>query len=165
MESLDKSWREFLLNQFHDVLPGSCIEFAAIDAWEIYENVLTNLFKFRGEYNGYILDPVGAQNKAILSTLPWDTKMVVFMKPDAGGVPEGQNIQAVTLDSTPFENDGEGRFRVPSTFAAALVEIKGSGYTEFVAQQPANPVSFTGNLKCRIIIYIIYINLFQVEQP
>ena len=30
-------WKKFLLNQFHDVLPGSCIEQVAKDALQIYE--------------------------------------------------------------------------------------------------------------------------------
>lgn len=29
-------WKKFLLNQFHDVIPGSCIEQVVVDALEIY---------------------------------------------------------------------------------------------------------------------------------
>ncbi len=29
-------WKKFLLNQFHDVIPGSCIEQVVSDALEIY---------------------------------------------------------------------------------------------------------------------------------
>ncbi|KAF9572872.1 Glycoside hydrolase, 38 vacuolar alpha mannosidase [Mortierella alpina] len=36
---LDLLWKDLLLNQFHDVLPGSCIELASIDAREIYKKV------------------------------------------------------------------------------------------------------------------------------
>lgn len=30
-------WKGFLLNQFHDVIPGSCIEQVVTDAMEIYQ--------------------------------------------------------------------------------------------------------------------------------
>ncbi len=30
-------WKKFLLNQFHDVIPGSCIEQVVLDAMEIYD--------------------------------------------------------------------------------------------------------------------------------
>ena len=33
-------WKKFLLNQFHDVIPGSCIEQVVTDALEIYSGTL-----------------------------------------------------------------------------------------------------------------------------
>ena len=30
-------WKKFLLNQFHDVIPGSCIEQVVTDAMDIYK--------------------------------------------------------------------------------------------------------------------------------
>lgn len=38
-------WKKFLLNQFHDVIPGSCIEQVAIDALALYQ----------GEYSGKVI--------------------------------------------------------------------------------------------------------------
>jgi alpha-mannosidase len=39
-KQLDKMWQDVLLNQFHDVLPGSAIEMVYDDAKEIYANVI-----------------------------------------------------------------------------------------------------------------------------
>ncbi|KAJ3391538.1 Alpha-mannosidase 2C1 [Lobulomyces angularis] len=38
-KELDRLWKLVLLNQFHDVLPGSSIEMVYIDAWNFYEDV------------------------------------------------------------------------------------------------------------------------------
>lgn len=38
--SLRPLWKKFLLNQFHDVIPGSCIRKVAEDAMEIYQGWL-----------------------------------------------------------------------------------------------------------------------------
>lgn len=37
LDRLSSLWKKFLLNQFHDVIPGSCIEQVVVDAMEIYE--------------------------------------------------------------------------------------------------------------------------------
>lgn len=40
---LTSQWQRFLLNQFHDVLPGSCIKEVVADAVEIYNSLLDEL--------------------------------------------------------------------------------------------------------------------------
>lgn len=139
---MDVNWQNVLLNQFHDVLPGSCIEFAAIDANMIYAEVYNQLTALRKTYHERILGTGSA--RAIYNPLPWEVKMVVFMKPDSGAPPSGQNIQQVELDSAAFEDATEGRLRVPNSFAAALVTLRPNGYTEFVAEAPSTPVTYTG---------------------
>jgi len=44
-EELERLWKLVLLNQFHDVLPGSSIELANIDARNIYDQVAIELSK------------------------------------------------------------------------------------------------------------------------
>ncbi|XP_070578443.1 alpha-mannosidase 2C1-like [Ptychodera flava] len=38
-QELSQMWKNFLLNQFHDVLPGSCIDLVAKDAIRFYEEI------------------------------------------------------------------------------------------------------------------------------
>lgn len=141
---VDKNWQDVLLNQFHDVLPGSCIEFVAIDAWKIYADVYNSLTALRKTYHDRILG-TGAV-RAIYNPLPWEVKTVVFIKPDSGAPPSGPNIQAVELDSATFDDSTEGRLRVPNSFAAALVTLRPNGYTEFAPEAPATPVTYTRKL-------------------
>jgi len=158
---VDKCWQDLLLNQFHDVLPGSCIEFAAIDAWEIYENLFEKLRTLRTAYHKYLLG-TGTGKQAIYNPLPWETSTVVFMKPDGSAPPTGPNIQPVTLSST-IDDAGEGRFRIPEAFSAALVKLGPSGYSEFAALAPSSAVAFERNIivlkkleSTCIIIYPFY---------
>jgi hypothetical protein len=148
---VDKCWQDLLLNQFHDVLPGSCIEFAAQDAWTIYEDLFEVLRTLRKEYNIHLLK-TGTGKKAIYSSLPWERTTVVFIRPDTDAPPTGANTQQVTLSSETFENQGEGRFRVPAAFTAALVKLNPCGFSEFAALAPAagNSVIFTRNYTCII---------------
>lgn len=43
-EKMQPLWKKFLLNQFHDVIPGSCIEQVVIDALEIYDGKQIYMF-------------------------------------------------------------------------------------------------------------------------
>lgn len=141
MATVDACWKDFLLNQFHDVLPGSCIEFVAQDAWKYYEKLFTSLMELRSQYNARIVGLAG-NNRAVYNCLPWQTKSVIFMKPPVAPV-VGPNVQEVILDPTEeFENQGEGRFRVPNTFYAALVTMRPSGYSLFVDEVTSVPVAF-----------------------
>jgi hypothetical protein len=65
------------------------------------------------------------------------------MKPDIGLPPTGPLLQTVQLAVEPMEDEGEGRWRVPSTFSAALVSLDPSGYTHFNPEPYSVPVSFT----------------------
>ncbi|CAL8128846.1 unnamed protein product [Orchesella dallaii] len=143
MATVDTAWQNVLLNQFHDVLPGSCIEFAAIDAWRIYEDVITSLNALRTAYHTRIIATGTA--RALYNPLPWEVKTVVFMRPDTLAPPTGANIQTVTLDATAFEDQTQGRFRVPNTFSAALVTLRPSGYTLLAPQAPSTAVTYQAN--------------------
>lgn len=46
---LTSQWQRFLLNQFHDVLPGSCLKEVVADALEIYIALLDELAAKGGE--------------------------------------------------------------------------------------------------------------------
>lgn len=153
MDEVDTDWKNVLLNQFHDVLPGSCIQLVAEEAWRIYETVFESLKVLRDAYHTRILGS-GSSTKAIYNPLPWPVHTVIFMKPDNDeDIPSGEYIQAVTLYSSEFENQTEGRYRVPNTFAAALVNLDASGYSTFSPIDPDNKVTYAGitshpNLKC-----------------
>jgi len=142
LERVDRCWKNVLLNQFHDILPGSSVNIANQRAWEVYAVVFTELLALRSSYNQLILG-TGTTDKAIFNTLPWDVRTVVFMKPDSGNPSTGTNIQQVDLQTTSIEDQGEGRYRVPSTFAAALVNLTASGYSLFTPLAPTNPVVYT----------------------
>jgi len=155
IEVVDSCWKDFMLNQFHDVLPGSCIELIVIDAWKLYEDIFTKIMALRVTYHGHLLGP--GTNQVCYNPLEWNFKTVVFNKPDSGtGIPGGPNVQEVRMDPNEFEDSIEGRYRIPSNFKAALVELNPSGYSAVTPLAPTTPVSYSafeftnGHLKLHV---------------
>lgn len=92
-KDLDKMWGLLLLNQFHDVLPGSSIELVYKDVDEI----ASDLYKTGQEVLSYTLNSAGiasgAQESAVaINTLPWSRKEVV--KVDKDSVPAKSLVQS-----------------------------------------------------------------------
>ncbi|KAI9326834.1 glycosyl hydrolases family 38 N-terminal domain-containing protein [Zopfochytrium polystomum] len=54
---LDSFWKTVLLNQFHDVLPGSSIALLYTEVWKMYEDLLTMGTKLKKEWFEYLLSP------------------------------------------------------------------------------------------------------------
>lgn len=81
-EELASCWRDVLLNQFHDVLPGSCIGEARCDAEHLYDRVLVEADRLKssavqrlfGSHHASV-DPVG--DIVLINTLSWARSEVV----------------------------------------------------------------------------------------
>ncbi|XP_076122869.1 alpha-mannosidase 2C1 [Alosa pseudoharengus] len=75
---LQEIWRLLLLNQFHDVLPGSCTEMVVDDALEYYTEVHSTGSRLLQEACGALIsgDRAGART-AVLNTLAWERTEVV----------------------------------------------------------------------------------------
>ncbi|KAF9200680.1 Glycoside hydrolase, 38 vacuolar alpha mannosidase [Haplosporangium sp. Z 27] len=78
---LDSLWKNLLLNQFHDVLPGSAIELANIDARAIYKDIETKASKLLDDsFNSLYQSPrqKGDQTRYIaFNSLGWDRSEIV----------------------------------------------------------------------------------------
>ncbi|CAG7731917.1 unnamed protein product, partial [Allacma fusca] len=70
-ERVDRCWKNVLLNQFHDILPGSSIELANQVAWKVYEDTWAELVTIRKKYNDLNLG-TGTTTRAIFNPLPWE---------------------------------------------------------------------------------------------
>nr|XP_056721816.1 alpha-mannosidase 2C1 [Euleptes europaea] len=94
-------WRLLLLNQFHDVLPGSCIQLVAEDAMRYYSEIqdagvplLTDAMQFLfGDLSG---NGQGTpESILVVNTLPWE-RTEVISKAGPGG---SQALALVTVPS------------------------------------------------------------------
>ncbi|KAM4747060.1 alpha-mannosidase 2C1 isoform 2-T3 [Rhinophrynus dorsalis] len=87
---LQHLWRLLLLNQFHDVLPGSCIQLVVEDALRYYEEIrnegstllkdsIQSLFKIQSV-------PEDSQNcsMTVINTLPWERTEVISILGTSG---------------------------------------------------------------------------------
>ncbi|XP_008941963.1 PREDICTED: alpha-mannosidase 2C1, partial [Merops nubicus] len=80
---LQRLWRLLLLNQFHDVLPGSCIELVVEDALQSYAEIRragTGLLEDAVQsLCGGLLHPKegSPESSLVLNTLPWERTEVI----------------------------------------------------------------------------------------
>ncbi|NXA52427.1 MA2C1 mannosidase, partial [Nothocercus julius] len=80
---LQRLWRLLLLNQFHDVLPGSCIQLVVEDALRYYTEIRKAGAQLQEEavqsLCGELLQPnlETAESTLVLNTLPWDRTEVI----------------------------------------------------------------------------------------
>ncbi|XP_068131706.1 alpha-mannosidase 2C1 [Hyperolius riggenbachi] len=98
---LQHLWRLLLLNQFHDVLPGSCIQQVVKDAMRYYEEirvggtrlleeVIQSLFRTSSQSL-----PTPSPSVAVVNTLPWERTEVISLP----GASAEQNLGLVKVPS------------------------------------------------------------------
>ncbi|XP_050955778.1 alpha-mannosidase 2C1 isoform X1 [Labeo rohita] len=79
---LQELWRLLLLNQFHDVIPGSCIEMVVEDALQYYDEIRTTgsrLLLAACESLGTTPGKNVGSSMAVLNTLPWERTEVISL--------------------------------------------------------------------------------------
>ncbi|NWQ83013.1 MA2C1 mannosidase, partial [Columbina picui] len=87
---LQRLWRLLLLNQFHDVLPGSCIQLVVEDALQYYAEIRRAGAGLQEEavrsLCGDLLQPEAgsAESTLVLNTLPWERTEVIARTGPAG---------------------------------------------------------------------------------
>ncbi|XP_051548810.1 alpha-mannosidase 2C1 [Myxocyprinus asiaticus] len=119
---LQELWRLLLLNQFHDVIPGSCIEMVVEDALEYYDEICTTGSKLllaacESLVSGSAQD-VGS-SISVLNTLSWErtevvslqgedtqTKLALVSVPSVGIAPVMETAEPAPLVSITVMVDG-----------------------------------------------------------
>ncbi|MFQ3549177.1 MAG: alpha-mannosidase [Armatimonadota bacterium] len=80
-EELNKQWKDILLNQFHDVIPGSSIRQVYIDTDKMYPEIIEFGEKTTLNAQSKIVEDVKIDNKgehyAVFNSLSWDRKDIV----------------------------------------------------------------------------------------
>nr|XP_015198938.1 PREDICTED: alpha-mannosidase 2C1 [Lepisosteus oculatus] len=97
-QELRELWRLLLLNQFHDVIPGSCIEMVVQDALKYYQEIRsTGAGLLQEAYRGlWGVDPQGAGSMA-LNTLPWERTEVIALPGSGGAEPKLALVQVPSI--------------------------------------------------------------------
>ncbi|NWZ58081.1 MA2C1 mannosidase, partial [Haliaeetus albicilla] len=87
---LQRLWRLLLLNQFHDVLPGSCIQLVVEDALQYYTEIRSVGARLQEEavqsLCRELLQPKAGSTEStlVLNTLPWERTEVISRTGPAG---------------------------------------------------------------------------------
>ncbi|XP_027645314.2 alpha-mannosidase 2C1 isoform X2 [Falco biarmicus] len=98
---LQRLWRLLLLNQFHDVLPGSCIQLVVEDALQYYGEIRRVGTRLQEEavqsFCRELLQPEAgsAEGTLVLNTLPWE-RTEVISRPQPTGT---ETLALVTVPS------------------------------------------------------------------
>ncbi|KAG0297906.1 Glycoside hydrolase, 38 vacuolar alpha mannosidase [Linnemannia gamsii] len=109
---LDVLWKDLLLNQFHDVIPGSSIELANIDARAIYKDIETKGKRILKEclrhlYQSKSSGDVSSDSFVAFNSLGWDRSEIIEIPAQSGGSLQqysvGKNTGYVRVDNGAFE--------------------------------------------------------------
>lgn len=114
---IDRMWKLVLLNQFHDVLPGSSIEIVYDDAWEYYRDVLASSGKLlREAMQACVVRESLAGSPGVFNSTSWslDPTVLVAAKSDvdaefAAGCQEtadGKGVLFVSSTAPAFSSVG-----------------------------------------------------------
>ncbi|KAL6474259.1 hypothetical protein MHYP_G00178200 [Metynnis hypsauchen] len=121
-KELQRLWRLLLLNQFHDVIPGSCIEMVVEDAQEYYKEIQQTgsglLCTACNALRSSPLFGVGSST-AVFNALPWErnevislaengaqTKLGLVKAPSVGVAPVTEIAEPVSTVSVTVQADG-----------------------------------------------------------
>ncbi len=102
-ERLEKAWKGLLLNQFHDILPGSSIQRVNEEAEALYGKILAECEEITSSAQKVLT--TGRSGWTVWNTLSWRRDAVVSLPV------EGKVGQVVDCDGTPLPSRIVGRVR------------------------------------------------------
>uniref|UniRef100_A0A8C2IYN2 Alpha-mannosidase 2C1 n=1 Tax=Cyprinus carpio TaxID=7962 RepID=A0A8C2IYN2_CYPCA len=140
---LQELWRLLLLNQFHDVIPGSCIEMVVEDALQYYDEIRTagsRLLFAACESLGSAPGKVAGSSIAVLNTLPWERTEVISLPAEDTqkrlGTSHRQNI---TLFKLPYFRSVDGTIIMENGLLKATIDQTGRLMSLLLLQADRKP--------------------------
>jgi alpha-mannosidase len=129
IETMDTAWKKVLLNQFHDIIPGSSIE-------RVYEEAEASYGEAIETANGVAADATaaltnGAQALTALNSLSWERTLLVPLPEGFDGAKGSDGVLSVqTIDGTVW----------------AEVAVPACGWTTV---EPADPLAMSNTLTAK----------------
>ncbi|XP_069018170.1 alpha-mannosidase 2C1 isoform X3 [Embiotoca jacksoni] len=101
VEKLKELWRLLLLNQFHDVIPGSCIEMVVEDALKYYEDIRRDGAALLRE----ACEVLGSKGNStgVFNSLPWERHEVIQVQ-DAADKPGLALVRVPSIGMSPVKD-------------------------------------------------------------
>ncbi|TMS05957.1 Alpha-mannosidase 2C1 [Larimichthys crocea] len=101
VEKLQELWRLLLLNQFHDVIPGSCIEMVVEDALRYYEDIRSDGATLLHDACG-VLGSKG-NTAGVFNSLPWERHEVIQIQ-DGAAKPNLALVRVPSIGLSPVKD-------------------------------------------------------------
>lgn len=100
-DEIERLWKLVLLNQFHDILPGSSIHEVYEDARNDYDDILTSAATLRDGLLNALLPSASDDALTAVNTLSFDRAAVVPSPIDIEGAQRSDDDQALVILSAP----------------------------------------------------------------
>ena len=130
VEELEAVWKKTLVNQFHDILPGSSIKRASIEAVQVYDEILESADKIIQDATAYLVGDIKAGNAdtsnaetLIFNSLSWERTAVIT--PPERNVPTLVKLPPcgyTSISSAQVEIKDDDAIRVTITGETAVLE-------------------------------------------
>ncbi|KAI1176742.1 glycosyl hydrolase family 38 domain-containing protein [Nemania sp. FL0916] len=159
---IDFMWEAVLLCQFHDCLPGSCIEMCYDDSDELYDQVFSvgkDLFKAIYQLFGVSEDQTARVGAAkVLNTLPWARKQIIDLPDGTDGIASGagniiniEPLQKATTKAVTVEQVNKGVFVLQND--QLTVRVEQGCITSLVDRKAEREVISPGGKANQLVIF------------
>jgi alpha-mannosidase len=151
---LDAGWRTILLNQFHDILPGSSVKQVYIDSDEQYAEALRVAGAVWDTSAAAVLGPIApdaaqASVYAVVNSLPWERREPVRIPLGAAEAPDLAAVVTQLVEDEPGERALLAQVSAPAYGYTVLGATSGGAapvapfWGEYSAQHRLSPSSQT----------------------
>nr|XP_042138074.1 alpha-mannosidase 2C1 [Peromyscus maniculatus bairdii] len=125
---LEHLWRLLLLNQFHDVLTGSCIQLVVEDAMNYYEDIRSHGSTLLSTAAAALCagEP-GPEGLLIINTLPWKRTEVLTL-PKPGGAHSLALVTVPSVGYAPAPSPTSPQPLMPQQPVFVVQELRGSAW-------------------------------------
>ena len=144
--ALNAAWKTLLLNQFHDILPGSSIDKVYADSEAQFEELFAMVNAVLEEALGHVTRASGAPKGAVVvfNSLGWEREDTVVLSADDVKKPD---MPLVACDAAgtevPVQHGVDGKLR----FRATVPALGHGVYTLAPGEYPETPPASTGLLE------------------
>ncbi|MCD4823168.1 MAG: alpha-mannosidase [Phycisphaerae bacterium] len=139
-EPLEQAWKNILLNQFHDIIPGSHIGAVTVDAVADYEDVVSSTEEICSAAGDTLLETADDSAVSVINTFSWPRSDMVLL--DAETREDASIIDAQgNVCPTQIITDIEGQKHL----ACRCQAVPAMGYSEFRYGDNKTPQAATEN--------------------
>lgn len=127
----DALWKELLLHQFHDILPGSSIAKVYVDAEKAFHEILDGVAELQADALSELTDQKESQAVTVFNSLSFPRKMLVELP--AAFANGAKTVDGIAVQVQKIGDTVKASVEVPSCGAVSLIPAEGQVEEKAVA--------------------------------
>ena len=127
----DALWKELLLHQFHDILPGSSIAKVYVDAEKAFHEILDGVEELQADALSELTDQKESQAVTVFNSLSFPRKMLVELP--AAFANGAKTVDGIAVQVQKIGDTVKASVEVPSCGAVSLIPAEGQVEEKAVA--------------------------------